>query len=97
MKIWGLTIDDSIQYPDNLAEAITERWRSRGKDIIVTPYMVKSIVDKFSEREREMLLCRFGKYLTLQNIGKQYNVSGERVRQIIMRAARRIIAKTARI
>ena len=37
-----------------------------------------------TERNREILRLRFEEKLTLEAIGKQYGIGGERVRQIVM-------------
>jgi RNA polymerase primary sigma factor len=52
------------------------------------------ILDQLGEREREVLVMRFGLKdgitRTLEDVGKQFNVTRERVRQIEAKALRKL-------
>jgi len=43
-----------------------------------------------TERNREILRLRFEEKLTLEAIGKQYAIGGERVRQIVMESFKKM-------
>ena len=53
-----------------------------------------SVIDQLSERERKVLLLRFGlldgKPRTLEEVGKKFNVTRERIRQIEAKALRKL-------
>ena len=55
---------------------------------------VKTLLDTLSEREREIIRLRYGcldsSALTLEQIGKQFAVTRERIRQIESRALRKL-------
>lgn len=54
---------------------------------------VNNLLLKLSEREREVVKKRFGFYgkkMTRENIGKEMGVCGERIRQIELRALRKL-------
>lgn len=58
---------------------------------------IKEALATLSQREQEILKLRFGfvneKLYTLEEIGKEFNVTRERIRQIEVRALRRLRAK----
>ena len=55
---------------------------------------VDSVLDSLSEREREVLRLRFGlvdgRNRTLEEVGKEFNVTRERIRQIEAKALRKL-------
>lgn len=63
-------------------DAINEAFRNHEEDLGVPVYDADLSV--LSERNREILRLRFEEKLTLEAIGKQYGIGGERVRQIVI-------------
>jgi RNA polymerase primary sigma factor len=55
---------------------------------------VKKVLDLLSDREREVLQLRFGlddgRYRTLDEVGKEFKVTRERIRQIESKALRKL-------
>ena len=55
---------------------------------------VQEVLDTLTEREQEVIKLRFGFYggrrLTLEEVGKKYNVTRERIRQIEAKALRKL-------
>jgi RNA polymerase primary sigma factor len=55
---------------------------------------VKKVLDLLSEREREVLQLRFGlddgRYRTLDEVGREFKVTRERIRQIESKALRKL-------
>ncbi len=55
---------------------------------------VDSVLDSLSQREREVLRLRFGlvdgRNRTLEEVGKEFNVTRERIRQIEAKALRKL-------
>lgn len=58
---------------------------------------VEKVLEELSERERRILLLRFGfvegRIWTLEEIGKEYHVTRERIRQIEIKALRKLRVK----
>lgn len=58
---------------------------------------IKEILGDFSERAKEIVLSRYGifnaKALTLEEIGKKYNITRERVRQVIREVLKKVQEK----
>jgi len=55
---------------------------------------LNSVLNELSERERRVLLLRFGledgRARTLEEVGKEFNVTRERIRQIEAKALRKL-------
>ena len=55
---------------------------------------MNEVLDTLSERERKVLIMRFGlddgKSKTLEDVGKEFNVTRERIRQIEAKAIRKL-------
>lgn len=74
-------------YPLNLARAIFGC-----EDAARTAYIpgIAAAVAMLSEREQGVLACRFQRKLTLEQTGKEYGVTRERIRQVEARAIRKL-------
>lgn len=81
------TLEISNVYPFSMIYEITETDRS----LMMSPETINRILnEKLTERERRCLEMRHRDSRTLEDIGKQMNVTRERVRQIIARAERKL-------
>ena len=91
-----LSVDISTRWPFNLATAVlnitdgvtienTESplWR------VYLPALIQSL-DKLSDRERSILVMRFKHGMTLEQCGRKYNVTRNRIRQLQNKALRRL-------
>ena len=74
-------------YPLNLARAIFDC-----EDAARNAYIpgISAAVATLSEREQGVLACRFQRKLTLEQTGKEYCVTRERIRQIEAKALRKL-------
>lgn len=81
------TLEISNVYPFSMIYEITETDRP----LMVSPETINRVLnEKLTERERRCLEMRHRDSMTLEDIGKQMNVTRERVRQIIARAERKL-------
>ncbi len=81
----------------NLMQVIENRNVTRPDDVAVTSDLhrqIDNILDSLSPREAQVLRMRFGlggrNEYTLEEVGKQFNVSRERIRQIEQEALQRL-------
>jgi hypothetical protein len=74
-------------YPLNLARSIFGSEEEARKSYIPG---VSAALATLTERERGVLACRFQRKLTLEQCGKEYGVTRERVRQIEAKALRKL-------
>lgn len=88
---------------DTLGDMIEDERQSVESDLetIYRKELVEELLNTpmLTEKEREVIKCRFGFYgkeYTLEQVGKIYGVTRERIRQIEMRALRKIRAMADR-
>lgn len=74
-------------YPLNLAKSIFQSDASALKAYIPG---IAAEVATLSEREQGVLACRFQRKMTLEQCGKEYGVTRERIRQIEAKALRKL-------
>ncbi len=92
------TAADKLPYPENLINDIgldyvfgkDEYTQLNGDQLAGLDHVLGTIRD----RERDMIRLRYEEKKTLQTIGEQYNLSRERVRQIIAKGVRKLRHKT---
>lgn len=81
------TLEISNVYPFNMIYEIIESDRP----LMLSPETINRILnEKLTERERRCLEMRHRDSMTLEDIGKQMNVTRERVRQILAKAERKL-------
>lgn len=78
------------QYPDNLIIAMFEELKEYSKSGL------ENALSTLTEREEEVLLYRFRDGLNLMEVGKIYNITRERIRQIEAKALRKLRHPTRR-
>lgn len=74
-------------YPLNLAKAIFDSEEEARKVYIQGIY---NALATLTEREQGVLICRFQRKLTLEQTGKEYGITRERIRQIEAKALRKL-------
>lgn len=74
-------------YPINLAKAIFDSEEEARKVYIQGIY---NALATLTEREQGVLICRFQRKLTLEQTGKEYGITRERIRQIEAKALRKL-------
>ena len=78
-------INESQLWPNNFS------WKVYGEGIIIQD--PDKFMEELSDREKAVLLMRYKDHKNLEDIGKQYHVTRERVRQIETRAIRKLQKK----
>jgi len=88
---------DSLIQPDLDNETLNLSDNSDFRDEIDKKYLldgIKAILNTLSEREKLVVLARFGflsvNSLTLDSVGKEFNITRERIRQIEIKALRKL-------
>ena len=90
-KLHNIWLDTSIPYPYNLAEVLTQSFSYVDEDDKVvlreiTPETARSIAEEPPlSRNREILLAFLRENISMQELGARYNITRERVRQIVFR------------
>lgn len=88
LEDFELTADITSYYPYNLAVAI---FASDDVSRIYTPNLLKALDDeRFGDRERKVIECRFKNGMTLEETGRVFGVTRERIREIEARALRKL-------
>lgn len=84
-------------YPDDLLkEAFGDRYPpERYPENAVE--IVDAILSKYGDRNREIMVLRYGERMTLQEIGDWFGLSRERIRQIVKKNMRRLHLKSSRL
>lgn len=70
-------------YPDNILEKLKMKAEDIPNDFTATLYYLVCETCKFDTRAADMLMMCFKEGYTLDEVGKHYGITGERVRQII--------------
>ncbi len=90
-------IKDSVQYEENIGNFIEDKDTKDPDKIteeIIRKEDVTEVLSKLSEREAKVIKYRFGLDCsyprTLEEVGKMFNVTRERIRQIEAKAIRRL-------
>lgn len=104
MKLYGDTIslespvgeeEDSVLCDFIADEKMPEQFAQTEKQMLREE--IEAVLSSLSQREERILRLRFGfvndKLYTLEEIGKEFNVTRERIRQIEVRALRRLRTK----
>ena len=78
-----LIMHPNLETPEDLSEA-----RDLA-DHVYAPAVMESI-NSLTERERNVIIMRFDNMMTLEEIGKEFKVNRERIRQIEARALRKL-------
>lgn len=93
MEIGNITLRDDLPYPYNLAYSINERLSRNGKYIgEVTPNTAdKMVVDCLGTREREILWYVLRDHWSFADVGRRYNVTRERIRQVLAESVRKLV------
>lgn len=95
-KLHNIWLDTSIPYPYNLAEVLTQSFSYVDEDDKVvlheiTPETARSIAEEPPlSRNREILLAFLREDISMQDLGNRYNITRERVRQIVFRELMKI-------
>lgn len=85
------TSSKQVSYPQNLLDDIFEGLDFKPKEITHDIYLgISYALVTLEERERTMILLRYEQNATLEKVGNRYGLSGERARQIIHKAIRKL-------
>lgn len=86
--------DETIQYPENLIRGIgVEKVFGTDPYTELTPEQIKGLehaISQLSSREADIIRMRYQEHMTLQEIGEEYAISRERVRQLVEKSLRRL-------
>lgn len=74
-------------YPLNLVKTVFES-EERAREAYIPG--ISAAIATLTEREQGVLMCRFHRNLTLEQTGKEYGVSRERIRQVEAKAIRKL-------
>ena len=84
-------------YPDDLLkEAFGDRYPPE-RYPENTAEIVDAILSRYGNRNREIMLLRYGERMTLQEIGECFGLTRERIRQIVKKNIRRLHFKSNRL
>ena len=86
----------TFQSHPNMGVGIRERYRFDNSEALLSILkdLIAEVLEGLKPREREVIILRFGlnggTAMTLDEVGKQFNVTHERVRQIEVKALKKL-------
>ena len=80
----------SMVWPMNLIQLIFEDVQEDSTWIFAPEFVLEVINGTLTERESDVLVCLYRDKMTLEDVGKKYHVTRERIRQIEAKAVRKL-------
>lgn len=88
-----------LSYPENLITEVMKKHRANFSYKPLNDDQLRGLdhaLDTLYEREKDMLIKRYKEHMTFNAIGKEYDLSPERTRQIVKKALRKLCHPTRR-